>query len=107
MRVVDANVLLYALNRDSAHHASARAWFDAALSADEQVGFSWMVILAFVRLATHPAVFPSPLSAADALSVLAEWLEAPASVLVEPTTRHLAVLSGFLGGSRNRGESSQ
>ncbi len=33
MAVVDANVLLYAVNRDARHHDPAREWLDGALSA--------------------------------------------------------------------------
>ena len=32
MKIVDANVLLYAVNRESADHERARAWWEAALS---------------------------------------------------------------------------
>jgi hypothetical protein len=97
MKLVDANVLLYAVNERSHQHEVARGWLDGALNGRETVGFAWMVILAFLRLATHPRVFPSPLDAADATSIVIRWLGRPTAVVVEPTERHLSTLSELLG----------
>ncbi len=96
MRVVDANVLLYAVNSASAHHERSRAWLDAALVGPEPVGLAWTVLLAFLRLATHPAVFRRPLAADDAVGVLRDWVARPAAFVLEPTARHLDVLAGLL-----------
>ena len=61
MRIVDANVLLYAVNVDAPHHAPAREWMDEALNGLEPVGFAWVVLLAFLRLSTRPGLSPRPL----------------------------------------------
>ena len=74
MRIVDLNVLLYAVNSDSAHHAAVRAWWERALSEDDAVGLPWIVLLGFLRLATNPRVFPRPLDAAAAIGKLDAWL---------------------------------
>lgn len=96
MRLVDANVLLYAVNSASDHHDRSRAWLDAALAGGESIGFAWTVVLAFLRLATHPAVFARPLAPDQALETVRTWLDQPSAVIVEPTSRHLHVLSGLL-----------
>lgn len=96
MRIVDANVLLYAVNEAAPQHERARTWLDAALNAQESVGFAWMVVLAFVRLSTHPAVFPRPLSVGDALGCVRDWLAQPAAIVVAPTSRHVDILAGLL-----------
>jgi len=96
VRLVDANVLLYAVNEASVHHARARSWLDDALSGQEAVTFAWTALLAFVRLATHPAVFPSPLTPEDATTTVREWLAQPAAVLLHPSSRHIDLLSGLL-----------
>jgi toxin-antitoxin system PIN domain toxin len=96
MRIVDANVLLYAVNEAAPHHDRARSWLDAALAGREPVGFAWTVLLAFVRVATHPAVFPRPLSATEATDVVRGWLAQPSAVVVEPTPRHADLLAGLL-----------
>ncbi|MGH9214310.1 MAG: type II toxin-antitoxin system VapC family toxin [Acidimicrobiales bacterium] len=96
MILVDANVLLYAVNEDADHHVDARAWFEAALNAREPVGFSWLVLLAFMRLSTKLGLFPDPLSVEAATAQVEAWLAQPPSVVLEPTSRHLQVLAGLL-----------
>ena len=96
MRIVDANVLIYAVNGSSEHHRSARQWLDDALNSREPVAFSWTVLLAFIRITTHPAIFPSPLSTQGAVAVVRAWLAQPVSMVVEPTPRHVDVLAGLL-----------
>jgi toxin-antitoxin system PIN domain toxin len=96
VRLVDANVLLYALNSASEHHVRARSWLDEALTGDESVGFAWVPLLAFIRIATHPAVFPRPLTPDQALAVVKSWLRQGPAVIVEPTSRHADVLAGLL-----------
>ena len=96
MRLVDANVLIYAVNEASVHHDAARAWLDEALSGEETVGFAWSVLLAFLRLTTHPAVFTHPLDPARAMAIVRSWTDQPTARLIDPTARHLHVLSGLL-----------
>lgn len=96
MLVVDANVLLYAVNEAAADHDRARAWLDGALGGHDTLGFAWTVLLAFVRLSTHPAVFPAPLTPAQAIEVVRTWLGSTIALVVEPSTRHLDVLGALL-----------
>ena len=98
MVIVDANVLLYATNESMPRHADARRWVAAALNGREAVGFAWIVLLAFLRLSTLPALFPQPLQTTTALDVVDNWLSATPAVLIHPTPRHAAVLRGLLGG---------
>ena len=96
MVLVDANVLLYAVNEDMPQHARARRWIETALNGEEAVGFAWVVLLAFLRIATLPALAPQPLSTGLALDLVDAWLSAPAAIVVHPTTRHASVLRGLL-----------
>lgn len=96
MKIVDANVLLYAVNESAEHHEEAVGWLDAALSGQSTVGFSWISVLAFLRLSTKIGLFPSPLSVDQALDRVQAWLAQPTSIVVEPTARHGEVLSGLL-----------
>lgn len=96
MKIVDANVLLYAVNSASEHHRPSRRWLDAALSGADTVGLAWVPLLAFVRLTTKESLFPSPLGISEAMGQVADWLGAPGAVLVNPTPRHVDVLSGLL-----------
>lgn len=96
MRLFDANVLLYAVNRDAPLHARARRSLDEALGGPEAVGFAYIVLLAFLRLSTRPDLFPRPLTPEEAFRTVEAWLGAPAAVVVDPTVRHLAVLRGLV-----------
>ncbi len=96
MKVVDANLLLYAMNEDAPLHRAARAWLEQALSGAETVGLPWTVLLAVLRLSTRAAVFPRPLSLDDAFLVLDSWLAQPCVMVPEPTARHAEVLKALL-----------
>jgi uncharacterized protein len=95
--LVDANVLLHAVNGQAREHRAATSWLTDALRGTEAVAFAWTVLLAFIRLSTHPAIFPRPLDAGIATAVVERWLAAPPAVAVEPTPRHLALMRGLLG----------
>ncbi|MGQ0716229.1 MAG: type II toxin-antitoxin system VapC family toxin [Pseudonocardiales bacterium] len=97
MKVVDPNVLLYAVNESAAHHEQSRDWLDGALNGRSTVGFSWLSLLAFLRLSTKVGLFPAPLPVDAALGQVRAWLAQPSSVVLEPTQRHLDVLVGLLG----------
>ena len=60
MKLVDANVLLYAINEDDPHHGEAKRWLDSFLGGTETLGFAWLVVLAFLRVSTRPAAFAEP-----------------------------------------------
>jgi uncharacterized protein len=94
--VVDANVLLYAVDRASAHHEVSRAWLDASLAGTEAVGFAWIALLAFIRVGTNPSILPNPMAADEATDQVEAWLAAPAAVAVQPTPQHASLLRGLL-----------
>lgn len=96
MRLLDANVLLYAVNEAAPLHDRARGWLDDALRGPEPVAFAWTALLAFLRLATHPTVFARPLTPDQATDVVRAWLAQPAAVVLEPTERHAHILAGLL-----------
>ena len=96
MRIVDANVLLYAVNTASEHHRASLRWLDGALSGSDGVGFAWVPLLAFTRLATKVGLFPSPLPPEAAIGQVADWLSAPSAVPVNPTPRHVEILTRLL-----------
>src|SRR5262245_5132536 len=89
MTIIDANVLLNAVNRAAVVHQRARGWLDAALAGPETVGFPWVSILAFLRISTHQRALSKPLSVLDARARLEDWLAQPVAVLVEPGPGHL------------------
>lgn len=96
MILVDANLLIYAVDRDSPHHAPARRWLEDALSGSESIGIPWIAALAFVRITTHPAIMRKPLAAEAAIRYVDGWLRQPVARLIGPGERHWPVLRSLL-----------
>ncbi len=103
MVIVDANVLLYAVDRASAHHERSLSWLDASLTGTEAVGLSWAALLAFVRIGTNPSILPAPMTPDEATGQVEAWLGAPAAVVAQPTLRHASLLRGLLRDSGTAG----
>ena len=96
MVVVDANVLLYAVDTASVHHEESLDWLERSLAGAEAVGFAWVVLLAFIRVSTNRSILPNALSIDEATGQVQAWLAAPAAVVIDPTVRHPEVLRGLL-----------
>jgi len=92
MILLDANLLIYAVNEDAPLHRRAKPWLESILSGQETVGFPWNVLLAFLRLTTRPGLFRNPLPVEIAFDVVATWLGQTCATVVHPGPRHLAVL---------------
>ena len=96
MIFLDANLLIYAVNDDAPLNRKAKRWLEAVLSGQETVGFSWNVLLAFLRLTTRPGLFRNPLPVDAALEIVASWLDQTSATIVHPGPRHLPVLRELL-----------
>ena len=96
MIVVDANVLIYAIDEDSSRHREAKAWLESVLSGKEVVGLAWVVLLAFLRLTTRTGISAKPLSIETALDLLSEWLDHPSVSILHPGPQHAHILRTLL-----------
>jgi len=96
VKLVDTNLLLYAVDETSPHHRVARPWLEGQLSGSETLAFAWAVLLAFLRLATNPRVFEAPLTLEEALDLVDSWLEQPNATVVHPTDRHSRLVRELL-----------
>ena len=96
MVIVDANVLLYAVDSASAHHEPSRSWLDASLAGTEAVGLAWIALLAFIRIGTNASILPTPMTPDQATAQVEAWLAAPVAVVAQPTPRHASLLRGLL-----------
>lgn len=96
MKLVDLNILLYAVNADAAHHDRARVWVEEVFSSDETVAVPWVVILGFLRVATHPRILSRPLAVEDAVRVVDSWLDRSNVVCLAPSDDHWRLLRSEL-----------
>jgi len=101
--LVDANVLIYAIDADSPHHHSARRWLEQALSGTTPVGLVWIVILAFLRLTTREGILRKPLSPERAMVFVDEWLAQPYVRAISPGDGHWTILRTLLRGAGTAG----
>ena len=97
MKLLDVNLLIYAVDESSARFKEAHPWIEALLGSQETVGLAWSVLLAFLRLTTKPQVMTAPFTSDEALDVIDGWLRRPNTVVIHPTDRHSAVLRELLG----------
>lgn len=74
--IVDANILIFAVDEASPHHERAATWLTSALNGAERVGLPAQTLGAFLRIATHPRVTARPLTAEQAQSHVDDWLAA-------------------------------
>ena len=94
--LLDANLLIYAVNKDAPMNRRAKTWLEAAVSGSEAVGISWNVLLAFIRITTRSGLFRNPLSIKSAFDLIESWLSNPSVTIVHPGPRHLAILRDLL-----------
>ena len=101
--LVDANVLLYAVDRSSPFHDAASSWLTERLNGPIRVGLPWQSLIAFLRISTHPRASQSPLTPDEARSHVDDWLLAEATWTPVPGPRHGEILLDLVGRYQLRG----
>ncbi len=92
MILLDVNVVLAAHREDHQDHPVARAWLDALLADGGQFGVPWLVWWSFVRIGSHPKIFPVSTPVDEAMRFIAAIRAQPGHVNVEPGPRHAELL---------------
>ena len=101
--IVDANVLLYAVDPLSRFHSVAHRWLQDRLNGSSRVGLPWMSLLAFQRIATHPRASATPLTPDQAFGHITDWLAADLTWVPQPGPRHASILGHLLRDGDLRG----
>ena len=97
MRLLDANILMYASFDVYPQHETTRLWLDERLNdAGVPLGIPWESLLAFVRLASNPRVRTPALRVSEAWAQVEFWLSAPCVWIPEPTKNHRNILESLL-----------
>lgn len=63
---LDANMLLYASDRSSRFHERAVSVLDELVAGPDLVYVFWPVVMSYLRISTHPAIFDEPLRSREA-----------------------------------------
>ena len=90
--LIDANLLLFAVDAASPAHERSAAWMEEQLNGERRVGIPWESLTAFVRISTHPRASSRPLKPDRAWAFVEEWLAAPTVWVPKPTEQHAEVL---------------
>lgn len=96
MTVVDANVLLYAVDEEATHHELARSWLLGALRSTETVVLPWVSLLAFLRISTNSRIYPTPLTVDEASEIVDAWLSRPNVIPATGGRDHWGILRRLL-----------
>lgn len=94
--LVDANLLLYAVHKQSPFHGRASSWLATQLEGARRVGLPWQSLVSFLRLATHPRAFERPISSADAWGRVSAWLSVDVVWTPEPGPRYASILGDLV-----------
>ena len=74
---LDASVLVYASNEAEPVHKDARDLLSRLAVGPELVYLFWPVVLGYLRIVTHPAILPRPLSPREATANVESLLDRP------------------------------
>jgi toxin-antitoxin system PIN domain toxin len=94
--LLDANLLLFAVDADSPFHERAAEWLTAQLGGARRVGFPWQTLGAFIRISTHPPASARPLEAAAAWRHVDEWLSCSVAWVPLPGPGYRTQLGGLI-----------
>lgn len=94
--LVDANILLYAVDTESPFHERARRWMEGALNGARRVGIPWASTSAFLRIATNPRAMRVPLRPAEAWTIAGSWLDADPVWCPNPGPGHREILGRLI-----------
>lgn len=70
MDLLDANILIGAFRSDDPDHTLLKVWLEEILNDGLAVTFPALVEIAFLRIVTHPGIFQTPSSLAEAVGFL-------------------------------------
>ena len=97
MRLLDANILMYASFDVYPQHRVTRLWLDARLNdAETPLGIPWESLLAFVRLSSNPRIRTPALRVSEAWKQVEYWLSAPCVWIPQPSKNHRQILDSLL-----------
>lgn len=96
MKLIDTNILLYAIDFDSPYHPQSRSCIEAAMASPQGMALAWLALVGFVRLSTKKGILKESLTVAQALRLVDEWLAHPNTHVLQPGERHADIFARLL-----------
>lgn len=103
MQLPDVNVLVRAHREDASEHALNLAWLEGVANGAEAFGLSELVCSSFLRVTTHPSIFPVPTPLDIAVDFIHRLRERPNCVPIAPGERHWQIFVDLCRQSQARG----
>ena len=103
MKIVDLNVLIYAVDERSPHHLVVLPYWQRLLDGEEGIGLPWIVLVGFLRITTHPRAFATPLGADAACDLVDDWLALDVVSVPVEKPGHWKALRDFVRASGTAG----
>ena len=100
---VDTNVLLYSSDRESRHWRTASRLLHEWSSRDQLFYLCWPVIMGYLRIFTHPAVFAAPLEPQEAIRNMEMILSLPHTRVLSEGPRFWGIYREMTGDMAVRG----
>ena len=96
MILPDINLLVYAYDPRSRHHAQARHWWEDQLNGSQMIGLAWVGVLGFIRILTNRRMYENPYTPSEILDIVRSWLEQPQVKIVHPSDQHFTLLANLI-----------
>jgi toxin-antitoxin system PIN domain toxin len=98
--LVDANLLLYAHSASAPQREASQRWIAGELAKRTEIGLAWVTITAFLRIATNPALYASPMTMLEAILVMDSYLSRSHVFKIDPTVNHWKYLQALCKASQ-------
>lgn len=94
--LVDANLLLSAVDSSSAFHQPASTWLETVFNGAQRVALPWQSLTAFLRISTNPRAWDHPLDPQTATDLVTDWLRVGPVWTPEPGPGYAEILFELL-----------
>ena len=88
MFLIDTNVLIHAANPSGSEHSRCRHLLERARRSVAPWHTTWAILYEFLRVITHPRVFPEPWRVTDAWRFVSVLLASRSLQVLVETSRH-------------------
>jgi Predicted nucleic acid-binding protein, contains PIN domain len=96
---IDLNVLLLASNAEAEEHVAARSFLEQCAIRPEVLCIAWPTVMGYLRIATHPSIFQSPLSPREANANILSLLSLPQVRTIGEEEGFFSIYEKVSGGS--------